>query len=375
MQKSAALIASAATPVAAAATISDKTNARGTSAVGSETAEPSSEMFAVQQEKRRKELRGLLGDLPWAHRPGPARVVSKEEYEDYTLERLVLDLNGVEQVPALLLIPRKRQTPAPGLLYIHWHGGMYDLGKEQLLRGVNAQPAYAPVCVEKGLVTLAIDSWCFGERKREANGRQGEENAFKRMLWNGQVLYGMMMFDEFRAMDYLASRPDVDAQRIGALGMSMGSTKAWWLAALDPRVKVCMDVCCLTDFDELIKAHGLQGHGVYYYVPSLLKHFQTAEINELIVPRPHLSVNGRRDELTPAAGVEKVRDYLLPLYRKYGKEADCHVELFDCEHVELPEMRALILEWMDRYLAQGARAQRARRSRPTFETVANHRTL
>jgi hypothetical protein len=281
-------------------------------------------------------------------------VVTKEEHEDYTLERLVLDLNGAEPVPALLLIPRKRQTPAPGLLYIHWHGGMYDLGKEQLLRGVDAQPAYAPVCVEKGLVTLAIDSWCFGERKREGNGRQGEENAFKKMLWNGQVLYGMMMFDEFRAMDYLASRPEVDTQRIGALGMSMGSTKAWWLAALDPRVKLCMDVCCLTDFDELIKAQGLQGHGIYYYVPSLLKHFQTAEINELIVPRPHLSVNGRRDDLTPAAGVEKVRDYLLPLYGRYGKEADCHVELFDCEHVELPEMRALILQWMDRYLAKRA---------------------
>jgi hypothetical protein len=48
--------------------------------------------------------------------------------------------------------------------------------------------------------------------------------------------------------------------------------------------------------------------------------------------------------------VEKVRDYLMPLYRKYGKESDCRVELFDCAHVELPEMRTLILEWMDRYL-------------------------
>jgi hypothetical protein len=85
-------------------------------------------------------------------------------------------------------------------------------------------------------------------------------------------------------------------------------------------------------------------------VPSLLKHFQTAEINELIVPRPRLSVNGRRDPLTPAPGVEKVRDHLLPLYRQYGKETDCRIELFDAAHVELPEMRKLILEWMDRYL-------------------------
>jgi hypothetical protein len=155
-------------------------------------------------------------------------------------------------------------------------------------------------------------------------------------------------------MDYLASRPEVDGNRLGALGMSMGSTKAWWLAALDPRVKVCMDVCCLTDYQELIRTNGLKEHGIYYYVPSLLKHFQTADINELIVPRARLSVNGRQDALTPPAGVEKVRDRLLPLYRKYGNESDCRIELFDCAHVELPEMRKLILEWMDKFLVGAA---------------------
>jgi hypothetical protein len=72
----------------------------------------------------------------------------------------------------------------------------------------------------------------------------------------------------------------------------------------------------------------------------------------LIVPRPHLSVNGRRDPLTPPSGVEKVREHLLPLYRQYGREADCRIELFDAAHVELPEMRKLILEWMDRYLTE-----------------------
>jgi hypothetical protein len=314
------------------------------------TGETSNQGFLAFQKTRREELWGLLGDLPWQHRPGPAKLVSTEKHDGYTLQRLVLDLNGHELVPALLLIPDKRQSPAPGLLFIHWHAGMYGLGKEQLLRGVEAQPPYAPVCVEKGLVTLAIDSWCFGERQHEADGHVGEEDAFKLMLWKGQVLFGMMLFDEFRALDYLANRPEVDSQRLSALGMSMGATKAWWLAALDPRLKVCMDVCCLTDFEELIRVHSLKEHGIYYYVPSLLKHFQTAQINELIVPRAHLSVNGRHDPLTPSVGVEKIRDYLMPLYRAHGNESDCRIELYDCAHVELPAMRRLILEWMDRYL-------------------------
>ena len=301
---------------------------------------------------RRKELWGVLGDLPWTHRPAAPRLLKTEKHDGYTLERLVLDLNGEEDVPALLLIPEKRQTRAPGMLYIHWHGGMYDLGKEQLLTGVPVQPAYAPVLAEKGIVTLAIDSWCFGERKRVPDGRTGEEDAFKRMLWEGQVLFGMMMFDEFRALDYLASRPEVDPKRLGVFGMSMGATKAWWLAALDPRVSACMDVCCLTDFGELIRTNGLKGHGFYYYVPRLLQHFQTAQINELIVPRPHLSLNGRMDPLTPPAGVEKVKDYLLPLYRKLGREQDCEIRLYDCAHVELPDMRKRILEWIDDYLVK-----------------------
>jgi hypothetical protein len=128
----------------------------------------------------------LLGDLPWQYRASPPKLIKTEKHDGYTLERLVLDLNGIEPVPALLLIPDKRESPAPGLLYIHWHGGMYGLGKEQLLLGVDVQSAYAPVCVEKGLVTLAIDSWCFGERKKENVGQTGEEDAFKLMLWRSK---------------------------------------------------------------------------------------------------------------------------------------------------------------------------------------------
>jgi acetyl esterase/lipase len=306
--------------------------------------------FSQHQTQRREELWNLLGDLPPRDRPISAQLVSRESGEGFTLEHLVLDLNGLEPVPALLLVPDKLRAKAPGLIYIHAHGGTYELGKEELLRGRKVLPAYAPVCAEKGIVTLAIDSWCFSGRKHKSDGREGEHDAFKEMLWRGRVLWGMMMYDEVRALDYLAGRPEVDPARIGAFGLSMGSTKAWWLAALDPRLRLCVDLCCLTDFEELIKIDNLRGHGMYYYVPRLLKHFQTADINELIVPRPHLSLNGRNDRLTPPAGVERVRNHVLPLYRQYGREEDCKIELFDCGHEETPEMRRLVLEWFDRYL-------------------------
>jgi hypothetical protein len=305
--------------------------------------------FADRQARRRKELWDLLGDLPEKRAP-KARLLETTRHDGYTLEHLELDLNGVEAVPAYLLLPEKRAKKAAGLLYLHAHGGTYELGKEELLRGRKVLPAYAPECATRGLVTLAIDSWCFSGRKHDEDGRNGEWDAFKLMLWRGQVLWGMMLFDEVQALTYLAGRPEVDPDRLGAFGLSMGATKAWWLAALDPRVKLCADLCCLTEFNELIKNHHLKGHGIYYYVPRLLKHFQTHEINELIVPRPHLSLNGRRDALTPPAGVEKVRDHLLPLYEKHGRKEDCRIELFDCGHEETPAMRKLVLEWFERHL-------------------------
>jgi hypothetical protein len=315
-------------------------------------APPAKQPFEAGQERRRQELWGLLGDLPGRRAP-KAKLLKTEKRDGYTLEHLELDLNGIEPAPAYLLLPDERPKAAPGLLYLHAHGGTYELGKEELLLGRKVLPAYAPVCAAKGLVTLAIDSWCFSGRKHQEDGRNGEWDAFKLMLWKGQVLWGMMLFDEVQALTYLAGRPEVDPRRLGAFGLSMGSTKAWWLAALDPRVRLCVDLCCLTDYEELIKSNNLRGHGIYYYVPRLLKHFQAADINELIVPRPRLSLNGRQDRLTPPAGVERVRDRVLPLYARYGRRDDCRIDLFDCGHEETPAMRKLVLEWFDRYLVAG----------------------
>jgi len=306
--------------------------------------------FRSAQANRRRELWSLLGDLPQGVVPRRTTLVKTEKHNGYTLERLILDLNGVEPVPALLLIPDKRQPKAPGLLYIHAHGGTYEMGSEELLEGRDILRPYAPLCAEKGLVTLAIDSWCFGGRRHLDDGEQEENDTFKRLLWQGKLLWGMMLFDEFQALSYLRSRAEVDPSRIGTFGLSMGSLKSWWLAALDPRVSMCADLCCLTDYEELIKASTLRWYGIYSHVPNLLKHFQTAEINELIIPRPHLSLNSCRDPLAPAPGVARIRDHLLPRYERYGRKEDCRIELFDCGHEETPAMRAIVAEWFDKYL-------------------------
>jgi acetyl esterase/lipase len=301
----------------------------------------------VNQEEQRKTLYSLLGDLPDRSREIGTTKVAEEASGAYVLEKLVLDLNGIEPVPAYLVRPRHQQGPVPAVLYNHAHGGNYELGKDELLSGRDAlqKPPYAEALVQNGYAALCVDTWAFGERR----GRS-ESEIFKHMLWKGQVMWGMMVYDSLRAIDYLTSRPDVDASRLATLGISMGSTMAWWVAALDTRIKVCVDLCCMTDFQALIRSRGLDGHGIYYYVPGLLKHFATAQINALIAPRPHLCLAGNYDRLTPPEGLDSIDAELGTVYRAEGAPEAWKMVRYETGHLETAAMRAEVLSFLRRWL-------------------------
>ena len=287
-------------------------------------------------QKRRQQLYELLGDLPDRHRSVSGQVLTRETHDLYVCERLVLDLNGVEPVPAVFVRPADGADPFPTVLYNHAHGNDYDLGKDELRLGRDllSEPPYAEELARMGCCSLCIDAWGFGQRQ----GRT-ETEIFRQMLWSGQVLWGMMVYDSLKAVDYLVSRPDVDADRLATLGLSMGSTMAWWVAALDTRIKVCIDLCCLTDFQALIETRGLSCHGAYYFVPGLLKHFTTSQINALIAPRPHLSLAGDRDPLTPPAGLDRIDAEMRRVYATEGIPDAWRLIRYDHGHLETPAMR------------------------------------
>ncbi len=266
---------------------------------------------------------------------------------NYVLETLMLDLNGIEPVPAYFVKPLGGHGSLPTVIYNHAHGGDYVLGKDELLSGRAAihKPPYAEQLAGMGYNVLCIDCWNFGERR----GRT-ESELFKEMLWRGRVLWGMMVYDTIRAVDYAVSRADVDAGRLATLGLSMGSTMAWWLAALDARIKVCVDICCLTDFETLIATRGLDGHGIYYYVPGLLKHFTTAQINALIAPRPHLALAGNYDKLTPPAGLDRVDAELKKVYAAEKAANAWQLRRYDIGHFETAAMRGQIVEFLKKWL-------------------------
>jgi dienelactone hydrolase len=298
-------------------------------------------------ESRRARLYEMLGDLPERHRPVAGTKRGEEEKDGYLLESWVLDLNGLEPVPAFLARPKGGVGRAPTVVFDHSHGGGYGIGKREFVEGRSyMQPTpYAKALTDEGYVALSIDHWCFGERSHTT-----ELDTFKAMLWQGRVLWGMMVYDSIRALDWLLTRGDVDGSRVATLGMSMGSSMAQWLAALDERVKVTVDICCLTEYHTLIADKGLARHGIYYYVPGLLKEFTASDINALIAPRAHLGLAGTQDELTPLAGLDIIDRELTAVYAEAGHKERWKLLRYDVGHQETAEGRLEALAFLRAWL-------------------------
>ena len=296
-----------------------------------------------------------LGDLPPRPAVSGARVISREAWRNFSVEKVSIPNGADGNVTALLLVPEKLTIPAPAILWLHsstpdktqilipdTNGGVDSLGE---------------VFTRAGYVVLSPDAYWHGDRVGTGPSgiaetlREEQESLFKFNLWMGRTLWGMFVRDDQIALDYLASRPEVDRSRIGATGMSMGSTRAWWLAAVDERIAAVVGVACLTRYQNLI-AHGqLRQHGVYYFVNGLLRHFDTEGVIALIAPRPFLALTGDLDAGSPADGIRLIEDKVGALYRMLGAEENFRSTLYpDVGHAYTPEMRNAMLAWFAHHL-------------------------
>lgn len=307
--------------------------------------------------KVRETLTKLLGDIPPRPEQMNVKILFREEKNGYILEKFLIDNELDSWIPGYIAIPTNVKGKVPVILGMHGHGSSKDniFGSDS----DTAQDVLA-LLISNGFAVIAIDSYFNGERRGQgpAGNREMQESRsdqelsqFKLNLWFNRSLWGLQIRDEQIALDYLASRPEIDMKRIGVEGMSMGSTRAWWLAALDERVKAVVGVACFTRYKELIEQRQLRAHGIYYFVPGILNHFDTEAIMGLIAPRPFLVLTGDSDVGSPLSGMKVLEKKLDTVYKLYDREKYFRSIIYEnTGHVYTDEMKVEMLGWFMKHL-------------------------
>lgn len=304
------------------------------------------ETWQTQRQDIRGRLWALLGEMPPLFTPEIA--IDRTTQEDgYALHHFTFDNGAGATVYGYLLVPDPLSAPAPAVLYHHVHGGIYEWGKDQLLTPHRLYGHTDGVeLVKRGFVVLGIDAYCFGERQNQGpagtreSGGATEVSLFKRFLWEGTCLWGMMVRDDLLALSALLSRPEVDPARVGATGMSLGGSRTTWVGALDDRVAMTIPISQMTRYANLLANGELARHSVYYYVPGVLKASLDMEhLVALTAPRGLTILTGDQDPSSPYEGIQRIIDYTKRVYDLYGAGEQFKVTIYPgIEHAYTQEM-------------------------------------
>ena len=276
----------------------------------------------------REHLLKSLGG-PWPEPCDLQPQVSETTRKDgYRIERLSFLAELDDRVPALLLIPDgvDANSPAPGICIWHQHAGNYELGKSEPA-GLDGNPMhYTGVeLVKLGYVVFCIDALGFEERQNpelEHGGKLDnggyERYLFLRYLVQGKTLAWKNILDMRRAVDYLQTREEVIADKLGCYGHSMGSTHTWLVGGWEPRLKALVGNCCLPTYAGIHREQLL--HCFPNFVPNIYPEADTPDIAALIAPRPfHLNF-GEHDGGSPIDEARRGAEQIAETYRQMRAE-------------------------------------------------------
>ena len=334
-----------------------------------------------QQRARAKVFEPLFYAPPAVSpQPQPLRRTDRGGYvEEYLTFQTTPDL----RVPAHVLIPRNAPLPAPGVLVLHSHDGIYLWGKEKVVENDQEHPyltafkarryggkSIAAELARRGYMVMAIDMFYWGERRmildddpaayRERpltmtdaeigafNQRASEHESIvaRSLLTAGVSWPGVLLWDDIRTLDYLAGRPDVDKNRLACVGLSVGGYRSFLLAALDVRIKAAVDVGWMTSFGSQIKHHVRNTVGLSFHISGLYRYLDLPHLAALVAPRSLLVINGSRDALFALDGVKAAFDTIGRCYAKAGVPERQRCRLYDAPHEFNLDMQAEAWEWL-----------------------------
>ncbi|MEI6916529.1 MAG: alpha/beta hydrolase family protein, partial [Armatimonadota bacterium] len=175
------------------------------------------------------------------------------------------------------------------------------------------------------------------------------------MLHLGMSWAGLIAFEDMRAAEFLASRPEVDAKRVAAMGLSMGSFRTWQVAALSDRIKAGVAICWMATAKGLMTPDNNQTRGQSAYAmlhPGLFRYMDYPDLASMACPKPMLFYNGTQDGLFPVPSVKDAYAKLHKVYTSQKADNKLVTKLWNVPHVFNLEMQNKAFAWLDKEIAR-----------------------
>ena len=312
-------------------------------------------------------------------------VIERVERDDHIREKILFSTTSNFRVPAYVLIPKNLKKPAPAIVDLHSHGGMFVFGKEKVIDLGNNHPAMtayhqrnydgrptATALVSRGYVVISIDAFMFGERRAMRNAdqkfgwdrskysvddvtslnqfcRAKESTLAKSLIVAGTTWPGIVCWDDIRTIDYLVTRPEVDPKRLGCLGISMGGYRSIYLAGLDERIKAACITGFMSSVRPMLKAH-IDTHSWVHFLPSLHRYLDLPDVASLAAPRALMVQQCRQDRLFPTVGMKESVETIAGVFEKAGAKDRFASRFYDEPHIFTKAMQDDAFTWFDEQL-------------------------
>lgn len=304
--------------------------------------------WEAQRPVRRRQLAEMLGLDPLPPRtPLNARLTGTLERPEFRIEKVVFESSPGLYVTGNFYAPTGTPGPAPAILYLCGHSPHPRGAKSQYQ---DRTGWYA----RNGYCVLVLDTLEFGE----VPGIHHGTHDLGRWSWLslGYTPAGVEVWNAMRALDWLQTRPEVAADRIGVTGISGGGAITWYLAALDDRVAAAAPSCSTYTFGSQA-AHWLargQCDCIFYHNTYA---WDFPVVAALIAPRPLLITSGRNDTIFPPDGYHEVFQRAQRVYDAFAGGPSDRLREVDAEvgHTDAPEFLRASREWMNRWLRNDPR--------------------
>jgi len=292
------------------------------------------------QKKLSAKVTDLLGGFPKERTPLNSKTIEVRDFPTYRREKFVFYSRPGVPVLGYLLLPKGQKAPVATAICVPGHGrgvddivGIDEYGKDRTEK-VFYQYDFAIQAVEHGLAAVAIEPMAFGCRRDARNeakglGQSACQPVAGSALLLGQTMIGWRVYDVMRTIDWIETRPELDAKRVGCIGISGGGTCTLFSSALEPRIKVAYVSGYLNTFRSCVMSIS---HCMDNYVPGMLNWAEMYDVAGLIAPRPFFSEAGEKDDIFPIAASIDSFNRLKKVYEVFDAADEAQQETFPGPH-------------------------------------------